>query len=862
MESKKSLSELMKDDNIFYEAEIKIGPFKIMNEIGKGKFSTVFLGIHEETKQKVAIKQLKKSEINTDNVLIKEINIQKIFFHPYLTQMYCVIEKSESIFIISEYCAKGDINSNLIENGIFDEANSCKIFQQIISSLEYLHKNNICHRDIKPENILLTENSEAKLSDFGLSKYFKKNELLNTTCGSPIYAAPEMLEGKPYDGTKIDIWGLGITLYTMLCGDFPFSVEDENDIKTLIDNITKGNYKEPEYISNECKDLIRLMLEKNPEKRINIDDIKKHKWVNMFEFNYMKSPGIFLDRQFLPVDIYLVKDICRKDENKIKKLIKDILENNHNENSINYYLKINMKINKGEKSVGDLRPNSELFLNYINNNISLKQFWENDINKIENYYFKQVLELFNKESKEIQSDIKKNKTIKDNNNKLEKNNNLKILNDYIGPLIFIHDIIEEIINKAILIKHKKNILSNLLVSSTSMEIKNKKQNNIKISKENNIDIKGIKNDKIKNKENFSINKINDIEFFPISISDTNRTTNYKIDKQNIIKNIELNNEGILLLYKDKNNIKEKKSGNTDINNLQINLIENEIIINDLNLSKELENRISLKKNCYSYDVNKNCYIKGEENNKILLKTKKKESKTKINKIPESRIHSNSVDFRNNKKFNANDYLKDKEEKIIKNNILMTNYRKFKENNKNINTFIKSSFNDSKKDKSSLFNMNSPKIIIQKNPKNYFQIDENKKNKENHLNKYNNFSQKDFNTKREINKEKKTPKKNEKGELRIFNKKLKQEENHLIKTSVSFDKIKQVIKKLVGNNVVENNAERNFKFICKTKIGKDDLNFNLELISKNFETRIFRGTLIQGETRLYKDLLLKIKEKLS
>lgn len=193
---------------------------------------------------------------------------------------------------------------------------------------------------------------------------------------------------------------------------------------------------------------------------------------------------------------------------------------------------------------------------------------------------------------------------------------------------------------------------------------------------------------------------------------------------------------------------------------------------------------------------------------------------------------------------------------------MTNYRKFKENNKNINTFIKSSFNDSKKDKSSLFNMNSPKIIIQKNPKNYFQIDENKKNKENHLNKYNNFSQKDFNTKREINKEKKTPKKNEKGELRIFNKKLKQEENHLIKTSVSFDKIKQVIKKLVGNNVVENNAERNFKFICKTKIGKDDLNFNLELISKNFETRIFRGTLIQGETRLYKDLLLKIKEKLS
>ena len=379
MESKKTLSELMKEDDIFFQVEIKIGPFKLIKKIGTGKFSTVYLGIHEETGQNVAIKEIKKSELNTDILLTKEINIQKKLFHPYITQLFCVIEKAENIFLISEYCSKGDIITNLLDKGNFEEEYSCKVFQQILSSLEYLHKNNICHRDIKPENILLTEKLDAKLTDFGLSKYFKKNELLNTSCGSPIYAAPEMLEGKEYDGTKIDIWGLGISLYTMVCGELPFCVEDENDIKTLINNITKGYYTIPDYLSQECKDLIKKILEINPEKRINLEEIKKHKWVNMFNFNFMKSPGVILDEYFLPIDIFLVKDICRNNENNIRKLIEDILGNKHNENTINYYLKNEIRINKGEKSIGDLRSDSGLFLNYNKKKKSKKTFWENDI---------------------------------------------------------------------------------------------------------------------------------------------------------------------------------------------------------------------------------------------------------------------------------------------------------------------------------------------------------------------------------------------------------------------------------------------------------------------------------------------------
>ena len=283
----RKLSDFMQNDDIFFEAEIRIGPFKLLDPIGKGKFATVFLGIHEETKEKVAIKKIKKSELNTDNLLSKEINIQKILFHPYLVKMYCVIEKDENIYIITEYCSKGDIFNYIIEHEKFNESQSCKYFQQILSSLEYLHKNNICHRDIKPENILLDEYDNVKLSDFGLSKKFEKNELLNTACGSPLYAAPEMLLGKPYKGTNIDVWSLGVSLYIMVCGDFPFDVEDGNDQKALIYKIIQGKYIIPDFVSPLLKDLIQRILEIDPDKRITIDEIKEHKWVNNFGFNYM-----------------------------------------------------------------------------------------------------------------------------------------------------------------------------------------------------------------------------------------------------------------------------------------------------------------------------------------------------------------------------------------------------------------------------------------------------------------------------------------------------------------------------------------------------------------------------------------------
>ena len=319
-EKPRKASEIIDNDDIFFQAEIRIGPFKLLNQLGKGKFATVSLGVHEELKEYVAIKQLKKSDLNTNILLSKEINIQKVLFHPYITKMYCVIEKEENIFIISEYCSEGDIFKTLIksENGSFQESYSCKIFQQILSSLEYLHNNNICHRDIKLENILIDEYGDAKLSDFGLSKKYEKNELLKTACGSPIYAAPEMLKGGPYKGPGIDIWSLGVCLYCMVCGEFPFN---EDDMKNLVYKITRGIYTLPEYVSPLFKDLIKKILETNPEKRITIEEIKNHEWINSFGFNYLKSPGVLLDEYYLPIDIDLIKEIERENEEKMKEII-------------------------------------------------------------------------------------------------------------------------------------------------------------------------------------------------------------------------------------------------------------------------------------------------------------------------------------------------------------------------------------------------------------------------------------------------------------------------------------------------------------------------------------------------------------
>ena len=748
---RRKLSDLIEDD-VFFQAEIRIGPFKVLEKIGNGKFATVSLGVHEETKEKVAIKEIKKSELNTDNLLTKEINIQKILFHPYLTKMYCVIEKEDSIFIVTEYCSKGDVLNFIIDNRVFEEEEACKIFQQVLSSLEYLHKNYISHRDIKPENILLNEYGDAKLSDFGLSTKFEKNKLLEKACGSPLYAAPEMLTGKMYDGTKIDIWSLGISLYAMVCGELPFD-DENNNMKNIVYKIKNGKYTLPDNLSPLCKDLIKRILEANPDKRITLEEIKNHKWVNSFNFNYMKSPGVILDEYYLPVDIYLVKNMIGEKEGEIRKMVSDIIKNKHNNNTINYYLKNEFRIRNGEKSISDLRPNSDLFLEYINDKKSTKKYWENNTEKVIDYYFGQIMELFQKEKTkqiEIQKEIKdsfNNENINNNDNneekkhqmlkyktelkfsvnsedkenekekkinlsemkKKEKINNLESKNKinkfeivklYLGPLLFIHDLIDNIITKVVTMEEEKNkkFNSNFLVSSSiKMEITKTKSHEVNNSqetfKEYNLDKNTDNSSKfhiyssernIYDQSKLSINKANAIELIstPKKVKNSFSYIN-KVQSENL--EINSNIKSGIIKRSGSVQMRKKTSENKYKNNQKVKKTKSIIKVNrDRSITINERKRVGSKCNVIkSIDLNKNGFIHLNEK-KSLFNSKNKSFS--IIKHLQLNIKENDLIIINKSIFNRKANLKtEKEIGLLKNHSQNYIYKK-KNTNKESKSF--------------------------------------------------------------------------------------------------------------------------------------------------------------------------------
>jgi 5'-AMP-activated protein kinase catalytic alpha subunit len=177
-----------------------------------------------------------------------------------------------------EFAQGGELFDYIVKQKRLKELEASKFMQQILSGVEYIHKVKICHRDLKPENLLLDENHNIKIVDFGLSNTYKKGELLKTACGSPCYAAPEMIAGKKYQGLNADIWSCGIILYAMTCGYLPF--EDPNTSK-LYKKILNCDYLLPGFISKPCRDLIKQLLNTDPNTRITIAELRKHEWYQM-----------------------------------------------------------------------------------------------------------------------------------------------------------------------------------------------------------------------------------------------------------------------------------------------------------------------------------------------------------------------------------------------------------------------------------------------------------------------------------------------------------------------------------------------------------------------------------------------------
>ncbi|KRF82804.1 uncharacterized protein Dvir_GJ23554, isoform F [Drosophila virilis] len=253
--------------------------FDIIKKLGQGTYGKVQLGINKETGQEVAIKTIKKCKIEAEADLVRirrEVQIMSSVQHPNIIHIYEVFENREKMVLVMEFAAGGELYDYLSERKVLSEEEARRIFRQVATAVYYCHKHKICHRDLKLENILLDEQGNAKIADFGLSNVFDDQRLLGTFCGSPLYASPEIVEGTPYQGPEVDCWSLGVLLYTLVYGSMPF---DGSNFKRLVKQISQGDYYEPRKPSR-ASTLIREMLTVSPQKRATIEQICSHWWVN------------------------------------------------------------------------------------------------------------------------------------------------------------------------------------------------------------------------------------------------------------------------------------------------------------------------------------------------------------------------------------------------------------------------------------------------------------------------------------------------------------------------------------------------------------------------------------------------------
>ena len=617
--------------------------YTFIKDIGEGNFGKVKLSIMNSTKEKYAIKILDKEKLKsqTKSTKYNEIQIISRLKHPNIIYVEKILEDEKNYYIIMEYCEKGELFDYIVEKERLNPTEASMFFYQLINGVSYIHKQGFAHRDLKPENLLLTKDKILKIIDFGLCHDFNNKKFLKTKCGSPSYAAPEILKGFPYDGFKTDIWCCGIILYAMLCGYLPFDGDDNQEI---FQSIVECEPEFPDFLEDDSINLLIWLLDPEPKDRITIHEIKNHPFYLKGKYYY----GIQYDES---------EDITEEsDNNEMKNNFvyfnsdrKKIGFSTIRKNKGNIYTFNNIKRLKMKNNI---RFKNNIYQNIFNNIVNLNEEEQNNnINIKQSPY---LLTSFNKQNvNESENNDKNNNTkIKQQNIVTEGNQNKSHKNNLINN------------NNMIQSKNEKKELSFIKANkcnSKSNEKKNdsnkKNENNSDVNKYNqykSLDIKERKlninhnkmntkltNEKIKNiitsKNIEKANNIKDklipdqLDFFQKFLINKNKADSLE---KSPIRSIGINCNLILTKNKEKNkdnlNVKEEINKNEEKEESSGKKNKNKISIKDRiiltqkrkifdSIKKESNNIFGNKINIISspaQNIN-NYYQRNQKKNKIL-----------------------------------------------------------------------------------------------------------------------------------------------------------------------------------------------------------------------------------------------------
>lgn len=259
---------------------VLLGKYELGKLLGQGTFAKVYHARNIKTGESVAIKVMDKAKIMKVGMMEqikREISVMRLVRHPNIVELYEVMASKTKIYFVMEYVRGGEL-FNKVAKGRLKEDAARKYFQQLISAVDFCHSRGVYHRDLKPENLLLDENENLKVSDFGLSalpEQFKQDGLLHTTCGTPAYVAPEIIAKKGYDGAKADIWSCGVILFVLMAGYLPF--QDAN-LMAMYRKIYKGDFKCPPWFPPLVVKLVSRLLDPNPRTRITIPRLMEVPW--------------------------------------------------------------------------------------------------------------------------------------------------------------------------------------------------------------------------------------------------------------------------------------------------------------------------------------------------------------------------------------------------------------------------------------------------------------------------------------------------------------------------------------------------------------------------------------------------------